>query len=798
MLHNYFTISKRNLWRNRTVSAISVLGLAIGLACGLLIFLLVSYFFSFDRYHANADRTFWVVTDVRHEGVMPTDAAPRPMAEALRRAYPFVESAVRLETIFGRILSVPDGKGKFLKKFEESRNICFTEPQYFDVFDVSWVVGDAKTALAAPNTIVLSERYVQKYFGSENPMGRTLRFDNQTNLTVTGVIRNPPSNTQLRFDALVSYATLPGLFGNDKQAMQDWKSLATMCFVTLREGASVDQLTSAFPKLLRTNYTAADAKTFTFHALPLSDLAHERSGPAPRGILYALIVMGLFLVSAACIYFVNITTAQALKRSKEIGVRKVVGSTRWQLVLQFLIETSLITLAAVGLALLLTQLCLPMLNRALAMLNADLSVLDLFRPRQLLWFIGLVLLVILLSGLYPALVQAGFNPIAALRGRMTTQQVGKVSVRKGLVIVQFFITQLFIFGILVVMAQLRYIRNADLGFRKDAVLMIPMPSNDPIRQETLRSRMLEVPGVAQVALCDEPPASYRAGQTPFRYDTHTEPEKFAIHTRAADRRYAAVFGLKLVAGRNFLTNDTTSQEVVVNEKLVKQLGLPNARDVLGKQLHLGDKAKTIVGVVSDFYTSDFRQTIQPLALVNDVRRCPRMALTINPADVSKTLSQVDRVWNELFTEQVFKPQFVDELVAGFYVREQILLGLAQAFSIVAILLGCLGLYGLVTFIAESKTKEFGVRKVLGASANQLLWVFGREFSKLILVSFVLAAPLGWWLMSRWLQGYAYHINVGWWVFAGTMSLITLITVLTVGRVAFRTALANPVTSLRVE
>ncbi|MBC8151731.1 MAG: ABC transporter permease, partial [Bacteroidetes bacterium] len=454
MLQNFVKISLRNLWRNRRVSAISMGGLAIGLAGGITLFLLVTYLFSFDRYHAKADRSYWIVTDEHRENVRPTDATPRPLGEVLRREYPFVESAVRLDNIFRRVISVPDGKGGFLKKFEESRTICFTEPQYFDIFDTEWLDGNQQTALSAPNTVVLSERYARKYFGDTNPMGRVLRFDNKVNLTVTGLVKNLPSNTKLRYDAFISYATVPGWLGvSGQQEMQFWGGISSMCFLTLREGAPVEQLTNAFPGIEQKYLNAEERKTFSFHAIPLGELDHDpqHGGRSPRPILYALIIVGIALVMAACINFINLATAQALKRAKEVGVRKAVGSSRRQLIGQFLTETSLLVGGAALVALLLVQLGLPLLNAALSVLGANLSLFDLAKPNALVWFGTLLLSVILLAGLYPSLVLARFNPVAALRGRLTTRQVGGINVRRGLVVMQFFITQLFIIGVLVMM-----------------------------------------------------------------------------------------------------------------------------------------------------------------------------------------------------------------------------------------------------------------------------------------------------------------------------------------------------------
>ena len=801
MFRNYLTISLRNLWRNRQVSAINVFGLATGLSCGLVIFLLVSYLFSFDRYHAKADRTFWIVTDIRHQNVVPTDATPRPLGDVLRRTYPFVESAVRIEMGFRRIVGVPNGKGGFAKKFEESRNICFTEPQFFDVFDVRWLSGNLRTALLAPNTVVLSERYAQKYFSTGDAIGRVLRFDNQTDLTVTGIIQNSPSNTKLRYDMLISYATIPVLLGNrGKQAMQNWEDISTLCFVALRTGTPVQRLTDALVATGRKYLTSKDAKLLNFHVLPLSDLAHnpQYGGYAPRPILYALILVGLFLVVAACINFINVTTAYALKRAKEVGVRKAMGSTRSQLIGQFLVETTLITLTAVVMAILFAHVCLPILNKALAILGADISVTDLVKSQSLLWFGTLVLGVILLAGFYPSLILARFNPVAALRGQMTTRQVGSLSVRRGLIVVQFFITQLFVIGVIVMMAQVRYMQQKDLGFYTNAILTVPVPTDDPIRQQTLRDQLGAVPGVERVALGADAPMSRRRDPVSFTFDTHTEPEKFPVRAKIGDKNYVPLFGLKLLAGRNFLSNDTTSNEALVNATLVKQLGGRSPGEMLGKRLTLWGQNKVIVGVLGDFHTDELRSAIEPTVLINFYPENNVAALKLNPANIPNTVKAVEARWNELFPDQVYKAEFLDQMLDQFYLTERILLGLIQIFSLIAILIGCLGLYSLVSFMAESKTKEIGIRKVMGATEGQVLWLFGREFGRLLIIGFALAAPLGGFLMRNWLNGYAYHIRLGWWIFALTLGLIVVITLLTVSYQSLKAAVINPAKSLRTD
>ncbi|AKD57638.1 ABC transporter permease [Spirosoma radiotolerans] len=801
MFRNFLKISLRNLWRNRKVTLISIVGLSIGLACSLVIFLLVNYMFSFDRYHAKADRTFWVVTDIRQENIVPTDATPRPMGDVLRQELPFVETAARLENVASRVMAVPDGKGGFSKKFDESRNLCFTEPEFFSVFDSEWLSGNPTTALAAPNTVVLTERYAQKYFGSANPIGKVLRFDNQANLTVTGLIKNLPSNTKLRYDAFISYATVPTLLGaNGKQAMQDWANVFTVCFVTLREGTPVERLLDAFPVIRKKYLTTPEAKKLDFHAIPLPELDHlpQYGGRSPKAILYALIIVGLFLVVASCINFINVATAHALKRSKEVGVRKAVGSSRWQLVGQFMTETTLITLAAVLLAILLAYLCLPMLNSALAVMNTDISIGSLFRPDLLRWFVALIVGVILLAGLYPSLVLARFNPVAALRGRLTTQQVGGVFVRRGLIVTQFFITQLFIIGVVVMMAQLRHIQKADLGFQKEAILTVPLPASNALKQDVVRTRMEQIAGVEAVSLGADPPVAYRRLPVPFTYDSHTQPEKFPTVVKVADKNYVPLYGIRLLAGRNFRTNDTTNNEALVNETMVRDLGLHSPNDVLGKRINLWGGDKIVVGVVRDFHLGSLNQRIVPATILNYYRENRLASLKLNSTTLPATLKAVESTWNALYPEHVFKANFVDDLLDNFYMTEHILLGLAQVFSLIAILIGCLGLYGLVAFMAESRTKEIGIRKVLGATLPQLVWLFGREFSRLVFIGFALAAPLGWFLMNGWLQGYAYHVHFSWWIFAITLVSAVVITALTVGYESLKAARMDPARSLRTE
>jgi putative ABC transport system permease protein len=798
MFKNYFKIAARNLWRNRVTSTVSILGLSVGLASGIVIFLLVGYLFSFNRCHSKSDRIFWVVTDIFNDRVEPTDVTPRPMGQVLRDEYSFVESAVRLNNVFGSVIGVPDTNGGMAKKFEESRNICFTEPEYLKVFDVEQAFGNPAAALATVNSVVLSQDYAKKYFGVENAVGRTLRLDNKVTLTVNAIVANPPSNTQLRYDVLISYTTIPGISG-DPDMMQQWSEPSTMCWVALKPGIPASRLESALASIKGKYYNAKDAKSYNFRIIPLREMFHTPGlGPAPRPILYALIVVGLFLVVAACVNFVNLSTAQAVGRSKEVGVRKTMGSSRKQLIGQFMLEIALLCLFAFVVALAIAQVSLPALNSALSMLHADISVLDLFNANAIKWFVGLVLGVIFLAGLYPSAVIAQFNPVTALKGKLSVQKVGNFTIRKSLVVAQFFITQLFIIGVIVISAQVKYLKSKDPGFDKDAVLMVKLPSGAVSRQQTIVDRLAAINGVEKVALGAEPPMSQMRTSEPFAFNHRTENEKFPLQVRIGDMHYVPLFGLKLVAGRNFESDDTTRNEILVNEALVKQLGISGASEMLGKSIRLWGQERTVTGIVKDFNLDPLSAMIQPAVIVNYPKANAMAAVKVNPAAMTETLSEIERSWNDVFPENVYNATFLDEKINDFYVTENILLGLIRIFALIAVLIGCLGLYGLVTYMAESRSKEIGVRKVMGATNQQLLWIFGKEFARLLLIGFVLAAPAGWFLMRNWLQGYPYKIDLGWWVFAATAGLAAAVTILTISYQSMRAARIDPARSLRSE
>jgi ABC-type antimicrobial peptide transport system permease subunit len=802
MIVHYLRVAKRHLFHYWHVNLISLLGLAVGLTSGLVIFLVVNYMFSFDRYHPHLDRSYWIVTDIKREKTMPTDAAPRPLADVLRHEYAFVESAVRLETFYGRTLSVPDGKGGWEKKFAEARTVCFTEPQYFELFGVDWIAGNPKTALKAPNTIVLSERYVRKYFDTTATaaMGRTIRLDNQANLVVTGVVKDPPPNTQLRYDAFVSYATIPVQEGS--KALDDWQGLQAMCFVRLHEVAELGLLVKTLPVIRQKYLPAEEVAHYDYQVLPLAELNHERSGTAPRPILYALVGIGVLLVMAGCINFINLATARALKRAREVGVRKVMGSTRWQLIGQFMLETTLLVILSMVVALLLTQLSLPLVNQTLAtqieMLRPELSILDVFQPQALGWFIGLLIGVVILAGLYPALVLARFTPAKALSVQPAGRKRKGMTVRQALILGQFVLMQVFILSVLVMTTQLRHMQQVEWGFRLESILVVFLPQHQATALAPLREQWMRVPGVEQVAFGSDPPASAYNRPSPFSYHTATQPEPFETRVRAIDENYLSLFGLSLIAGRNVRAADTSGREVLVNEMMVKQLGIASVGSIIGKSLRVKDAERVIVGVVRNFRSGDLHQPISPITLIHDVPHSRVAMLRLHTADKSQTIKAIQQVWDKLLPDQVYHGDDLPDLIRSFTATERLLSGLVQGFALIAIGLSVLGLYGMVTFLTELKAKEIGVRRILGAQTTQLLWLLGREFGKLLGLGFLVAASIGAWLLSVWLQQYTYRISVSGWLLGGTLVSAALITALTVSRQVVKAVRSNPVHYLKSE
>lgn len=791
MIRNYFKIAWRNLKRNKAYAFISVTGLALGVTCGILIFTLISYHLSFDNFHKNPDRIYRFYTEWHDETVGEASAVPQPMGKAFRDNFDLAEKTARIINFNRTLITLP---GKEVKKFEEKEGVAFTEPEYFDILNFPLLQGDKRNILAKPNQALITENIAKKYWGTSDVVGKTIRLDNKISFTITGILKDLPANTDRKQEIYVSYANLDEY--TDKGREQNWGGVysGSQAFTLLKPNVSVERVNTALKQLVKMNFKGRDAKVWNFKIQPLSDIHFnaDLDGYADRKYLWALFFIDLFLIITACVNFINLATAQALNRAKEVGIRKVLGSLPRQLFWQFIAETALITLVATFFAVILAEVSLPLIN-------------NLFQSKmQFNWaLLGpfifiIILIVVFLSGSYPGLVLARFQPILALKSKLSQKHIGGFSLRRVLVVVQFSISQVLIIGTIIVVAQLRYSQNTDLGFNKNAILTVPLPTDDLAKMNTLLNRFNEINGVEKTTLCYSAPAAQSNSTTGVNFDYRAEDEHWGINVKAGDVNYLSLFGLKLVAGRNFFAADTT-RELLVNETFVKKLNL-KPKDVIGKILSIDGHHTTapIVGVVKDFYNYSFHTEISPICISPNYHSYSNVALKINMHSASSSLASIEKIWNNTFPEELYSYTFLDDSIAKFYEMDNILLKLIEAFAAIAILIGCLGLYGLVSFMAVRKTKEIGVRKVLGASIQHILWLFGKEFCKLLLIAFFIAAPIAWWAMNNYLKDFVYKISIGPSIFLLSIASTFIIAAMTVGYRATVAAVTNPVKSLRSE
>ena len=799
MFKNYLTIALRNLRHYRTYTALNVLGLTVGMAGGVLIYLFISYHLSTDRHHQKFDRIFRIVLDLHLEdgSVETYPEAPLPMSKVLREGFSQVEQAASLKTLRELTVSLPSSKNGSSQRFLEQNTGALIEPEWFDIFDYQWLKGNPKTALSEPNTVVLTETWAKKYFGNEEPIGKVLDLNHLTKVKVTGVLADPPRTTNNDVQLFISIGTFSHLLPD--QNLNDWWifNSTDRVYLTLKKPNSAAQVAAAFPALAQKHY-GKDASIFQFHIQHLSDVHFDvkRTGGAliQRSLLWSLGWIGAFLILIACLNFINLATAQSLSRAKEIGIRKTLGSSKWQVMRQFLLETALIvTTAAIG-AGLLVVLILPFVNQWLG-LNLSL-ILD---AQTTLFLMVLLVVIIGLAGGYPAFMMSGFSPWQALKGKGVLPKRGGFSLRQSMIVVQFAICQALLIGTMVVTRQMKYVEQSDLGFKKDNVLVVNLPDPSPTALTAFKNALLQYPEIQSVSAAYRPPSASVMNGGSFKFDNRAQWEAFPIRERLGDADYLKTYGLELVAGRNVLASDTI-REYVVNEALLKKLNIKNPNDILGHKIetYLSPVAAPVVGVVKDFHLRSLREQIEPCVISTQTARYRKVGVRVAAASPSKTLNHVRQTWQKIYPNEVFSYEYLDEQLAKFYETEQLTVRLASVFSVVAILIGCLGLYGLVLLVVARRTKEIGVRKVLGASVASIVRLLSIDFLKPILVAIVLATPAAWYLMNQWLADFVYRIEVDWLIPTLAGLLTVVIAFLTLSFRSTKAALSDPVEALKVE
>ena len=812
MINSNFKILLRGLWRKKSFTLLNTMGLSVGISASLLIFLLIRYKLSIDRFHTNRDRIYRVVsTETYRTGLVDNDGCvPTPLAAGLRADFPQPEKVAAVWRVGDAQFGIPTTTGGRDKQVL-AKEVYFADAALFDIFDLPWVTGDPHTSLKDSYTMAISRSFATNWFGSwQAAIGKTIIWgDRQKPLKVTGILQDPPTNTDLPIQVVLSYATYSEQHAKELADPTNWDnfSSASQCFFLLGKGQHIESMNAMLPAFVARHFTPLFANSDTrdscfFQPLREMHLDSQFNRFGKQGWTYSDLwsigLIGLFLLAVACINFINLSTAQSLNRAKEVGVRKVLGSSRGQLLTGFLWETATLVLLAIVVACFLAQLTLPALRQ---LLERPVSLDLLSSPATVLFLLATGLLVTFLAGSYPGVVLARFDPVAAFKSKINTKTVGGISLRRSLIVLQFAIAQLLIIGTLVIVRQMDFFRNRPMGFDRKAITLINLGGHNDRGQKNalFRNLVLQVPGVISASLCNAPPSTSYTNSSNFIFENAPRPENFELEQRYTDTSYLSVFHLGLVAGHAPDPADSTG-EALFNETAVRMLGIRSPEAIIGKTFSWnkdGSRIK-IVGVLKDFNGNSLREKIKPMLVAPFANNYYQLAVRLDPDKIQATMARLRTLFTQTYPDQFFVAPFFDDTVVDFYNTEAIESKLFKTFAIIAVFVSCLGLYGLVSFMAVQKTKEVGIRKVLGASVPGILYLFSREFVLLIGLAFLIAAPIGYYLMQSWLAGYYYHMDIGWEVFAVAVVASLVIALITVGAKAIKAALANPVKSLRTE
>lgn len=810
MFKNYITVAWRNLIKNRTFSIINIAGLAVGLACFILITMYVIDELSYDRFHEKADRIYRIHSDIRFGGTdLNMAVSADPMGAALKKDYPQVEEFTRIYASEG---------SKLFKKGNQYINetkVAYADSTFFNVFTFPAVEGDAATALNEPNTVVITESTARKYFGStQAAMGKMIECsDNgQTLYKVTAVVKDFPSNSHFNFDLLLSMDNADYGFGN-------YLSHNFHTYLLLKPGSDYKALERKFPQYID-QYILPQARQFmqinsmadfektgnklVYSLMPLTDIHLYSSRGVELGVngniqyVYIFGAVALFILLIACINFMNLSTARSSARAREVGIRKVLGTEKRSLILQFLTESTLTSLISLLLALMGAALVLNWFND---LAGKQFYISDLFQPKFMVFLLLLTVFVGVVAGSYPAFFLSAFKPIAVLKGKINSG-LSKSTLRSTLVVFQFFASVVLITGTIIIYNQLNYIQSAKIGFNKDQVLVVENGSMDASKAQAFKTEVSKLSGVKNASFAGFLPVSNssRNDNTWSTEAVMNEKNGFNMQNWRIDYDYIPTLGMEIIAGRNFSQEfGSDSTAVILNETAAKIFGSGNA---IGKKLYTSDGngntfTYTVVGVVRNFNYESLRKNVGPLCFRLGNNRWAS-AYRVETKDIKNLLAQVESKFKAMAPGMPFNYSFLDESFSNMYRDEQRVGKLAFSFAFLAIFIACLGLFGLATYMAEQRTKEIGIRKVLGASASGIVQMLSKDFVKLVLIACAFAVPLAWWAMNRWLQDFAFRINISWWVFAAAGFIALLIALLTVSFQAVKAAFTNPVKSLRTE
>jgi putative ABC transport system permease protein len=803
MFKKNIAIASRSLKKDLPYTITNLVGLSIGITCCLLILSFVRYELSFDQFHSKKDRIYRVNYDVLMGGSQTiSPSVPVFVAPELRKKFPEIEDATRFSTEW-RPRTIRHGD-----VFFDEKNFCYADPNFFKIFDFRAISGNLATALNNPNTLVITKDMASKYFGKTNPIGQDLLFNNKKEFVVTAVIENVPSNSHFTFDFLASFYSIDGF--DSLETKVSWNNPDYTTFLLVNPGTKVATLSNKIEAWVNppaeTNGTASqnavhleleplkkvhfNTQVFNFgNQLAITDFKY----------ITIFITIAVLILMIACANYINLSTAKASLRAKEVGIRKTVGASLLQLFTQFLAESFLLTFLAIIISIVAVYATLPYLDKLLG----KQIPFDIFDGSFIACIIAGAILVSLLAGFYPSLVLSSFRPVETLKGNFAKKGGSGVSVRKSLVIFQFTISIALILGTIIVRSQLDFMQSTKLGLDKDHVLIIHGNADLNKRLNAFAADLRNISGVQDVAETWRSPFETVIGNG-FSIKAHptSDDDWHVVGGVAGDQHYLSTLGISLIAGRNFdpakIKGDSTVNEFIVNEAFLRHYRL-KPQDALGKQVILGLAGTgTIVGAMKDFHTSSMHDVIQPIVLFNSPRYFGSILVHVGPGRLSPVLSNISKLWSAVVPLRPFSYSFLDDEYNGMYRTEQRLGTLMSLFCGMAILVSCLGLVGLMTFMVTQRTKEIGIRKVLGASVLNITTLLSKDFLKLVIIAIAIATPLAWYFMHTWLQDFAYRVKIEWWIFllAGLVALF--IAILTVSFQALKAAISNPVESLRTE
>lgn len=796
MFRNILKISFRNLIGNGSHTLINVVGLSIGIASALIIGSIIRYDLTFDKDHPFSDRTYRLVThDITNE--LRTDpGTPYPLRLSFQQDFPEVEFLTMVDNnILSGLVSVTDDDG--LKVYEEDANHqAFVMPDYFKIFKRDLLVGNSEKVFNNANSVVLSKSLAEKYFGDYvSAVDRVIRIENLIDLTVTGVMNDAPMNTDMPFDMLISFDV-----GGSERIWDSWESTSTsvQCYFTLYEDALLSEFGEKIIDYIQ-EHKPKDVPTIEkLYAQPLADIHHNslyhnyNERAATHEELITLAIIGVLLILAASINFINLNTAQAIKRSKEIGVRKVLGSGRGYLVIQFLLEAAIITLAAIVISLGVMEVALMVIESIIGYALPSTT----YDTVLFVSLAGLLVTVTFMAGLYPAVVVSGYQPINALKNKISSSYKNGLSMRKSLIIVQLLISQILVVCVIVVGLQIDHFMKTPIGVDTEAVLEFRIPTPESTDMESFKNVIKKLPGVSNLAFSNTGTSSGNTwgGQGKFSNDNEVIHER--VHVKLIDVDYLDTYGLELLAGRNVVVD--TLPRYLINETAMKAFGVNDPEEILGAPLQVWGSDGTIVGVVKDFHAESLHEPVVPAAMWVRPNGYYVAAAKLAGTDWQETINQIKGEWEKVFPGYVFNYEFLDDKISTFYESERRTAKTFTVFALIAILIGAMGLFGLISYLASTRKKEIGVRKVLGARIDQIVSLLSLDFAKLVLLSFIIAAPVAWYFMDEWLSRFATRIDLGVWVFLLALACSLTVTLLTVGFRSVMAASVNPVNSLKDE